>query len=93
VHQRPARRRRDAPRPPGRRGQGTLHYHGDFGWGGLRIANVLHDGVPFTPWRYDTAPYLAAGDVGCPLTPAMSRANRRIEEELVLDDPLDDLSA
>ncbi|GAB2859240.1 hypothetical protein GCM10027200_69520 [Lentzea nigeriaca] len=86
--------------------RGTLRYHGDFDWGGVRIANVLHDRVPFTSWRFDTASYLAAGDVGRPLTgtpvearwdpalaPAMSHAGRRIEEELLLDDLLDDLSA
>jgi hypothetical protein len=74
--------------------------------GGIRIANVLHDRVPFTPWRFDTMSYLAAGEVGRPLTgapveacwdpaltSAMSHASRRIEEELVLDDLLDDLSA
>ncbi|MCR3749616.1 TIGR02679 family protein [Lentzea californiensis] len=86
--------------------RGTLHYHGDFDWGGIRIANVLHDRVPFTPWRFDTASYLAAGEVGRPLTgtpvearwdaalaPAMSHKSRRIEEELVLDDLLSDLEA
>ena len=84
---------------------GTLHYHGDFDWGGVRIANVLHDRVPFTPWRFDTTSYLAAGDIGRPLggvpvearwdatlAPAMSRVGRRVEEELVLDDLLSDLS-
>lgn len=87
-------------------GSGTLRYHGDFDWGGIRIANVLHDRVPFTPWRFDTASYLTAGDVGRLLTgapvearwdptlaPTMSHAGRRIEEELVLDNLLDDLSA
>lgn len=84
--------------------RGTLRYHGDFDWGGIRIANVLHDRVPFTPWRFDTASYLAAVDAGRPLTgtpvearwdsalaPAMSQKGRRIEEELVLDDLLGDL--
>ncbi len=86
--------------------RGTLRYHGDFDWGGIRIANVLHDRVPFTPWRFDTTSYLAAGDVGHLLTgirvearwdPAlahtMSQGGRRIEEELVLDELLNDLSA
>ncbi|WP_245849167.1 TIGR02679 family protein [Lentzea kentuckyensis] len=86
--------------------RGTLRYHGDFDWGGIRIANVLHDRVPFTPWRFDAASYLTAGDVGRPLTgvpvearwdpalaPTMSHTGRRIEEELVLDNLLDDLSA
>lgn len=85
---------------------GTLRYHGDFDWGGIRIANVLHDRVPFTPWRFDTASYLAAGDVGHLLTgtpvearwdpvlaPTMNHAGRRVEEELVLDDLMTDLSA
>jgi hypothetical protein len=62
--------------------------------------------VPFTPWRFDTTSYLAARDVGRPLTgapvearwdpalaPAMSHAGHRIEEKHVLDDLLDDLSA
>lgn len=86
--------------------RGTLRYHGDFDWGGIRIANVLHDRVPFTPWRFDTASYLAAGDVGRPLTgtpvearwdpvltTTMHQTGRRIEEELVLEYLLDDLSA
>lgn len=83
---------------------GSLHYHGDFDWGGIRIANVLHTRVPFAPWRYDTESYLAAGDVGRPLAgtpvdavwdpglaPTMSHAGRRIEEEHVLDTLLTDL--
>ncbi|WP_329787408.1 TIGR02679 family protein [Lentzea sp. DG1S-22] len=86
--------------------RGTLRYHGDFDWGGIRIANVLHDRVPFTPWRFDTAAYLAAGDVGRPLTgtpvearwdpvltTTMHHTGRRVEEELVLDGLLDDLSS
>lgn len=36
-----------------------LRYHGDFDWGGLRIANLLHGRVPWQPWRYGTADYLA----------------------------------
>jgi uncharacterized protein (TIGR02679 family) len=84
---------------------GTLRYHGDFDWGGIRIANVLHDRVPFIPWRFDTASYVAAGEVGRPLTgtpvearwdpvltTTMHHAGRRIEEELVLDDLMGDLS-
>ncbi len=35
-------------------------YHGDFDWGGLRIANVLSRLVPFVPWRFATADYLNA---------------------------------
>ncbi len=36
-----------------------LHYHGDFDWGGLRIANVLFRALPFSPWRFTAADYLA----------------------------------
>ncbi|GAA3676702.1 hypothetical protein GCM10022267_74490 [Lentzea roselyniae] len=82
-----------------------LHYHGDFDWGGIRIANVLHARFPFTPWHFDTHAYLAAGDVGHPLTgvqveaawdpalaAAMAASGRRIEEEHVLDTLLADLA-
>lgn len=82
-----------------------LHYHGDFDWGGIRIANFLHTRIPFTPWHFDATAYLAAGDVGHPLTgvqveaawdPAlattMSATGRRIEEEHVLDTLLADLA-
>lgn len=100
-----------------------LRYHGDFDWGGLRIANLLHARVPWQPWRYRTADYLAglaargspadgaAGDGGgaaaggslrgtpteaawdAGLAPAMRGAGVRVEEELVLDDLLADLTA
>ncbi|GAA2216635.1 TIGR02679 family protein [Micromonospora olivasterospora] len=90
-----------------------LRYHGDFDWGGLRIANLLHGRVPWQPWRYGTADYLAwvaartaLAGTGGPLggTPtdaawdpglaaAMLTAGVRVEEELVLDDLITDLSA
>lgn len=35
------------------------HYHGDFDWAGLRIARALSQRVPWTPWRYLAADYLA----------------------------------
>ncbi|MEU7079795.1 MULTISPECIES: TIGR02679 family protein [Streptomyces] len=38
----------------------TLYYHGDFDWGGLRIAGVLRRRVPWLPWRYMAADYRAA---------------------------------
>lgn len=37
-----------------------LHYHGDFDWGGLRIAGTLLRRVPWHPWRYTAADYRAA---------------------------------
>lgn len=49
------------------RAQGsTLLYHGDFDWGGLRIASTLLRHVPWEPWepwepwRYTAADYRAA---------------------------------
>jgi uncharacterized protein (TIGR02679 family) len=86
----------------------TLRYHGDFDWGGFRIAGRLLCHVPWTPWRYTAADYraaLAAHQATAPLAgaPADSpwdpplaetvlAAGRRIEEELVLDQLLDDLA-
>ncbi|MER7169649.1 TIGR02679 family protein, partial [Micromonospora sp. NPDC000207] len=37
----------------------ALRYHGDFDWGGLRIANLLHARVPWQPWRYRAEDYRA----------------------------------
>ncbi|WP_329098522.1 TIGR02679 family protein [Streptomyces sp. NBC_01439] len=86
----------------------ALHYHGDFDWGGLRIASGLLRRVPWLPWRYTTADYRAAALThpgGSPLTgrpaeapwaPGLSGALEelgvRIEEETVLDVLLSDLA-
>lgn len=86
----------------------TLHYHGDFDWGGLRIANTLLHRVPWRPWRYAAADYrtaVAATPLAAPLTgtrvtaawdpelePALNELGVRIEEETVLDDLLADLA-
>ncbi|MFD3675604.1 TIGR02679 family protein [Streptomyces sp. NPDC058613] len=86
----------------------TLHYHGDFDWGGLRIASALLRRVPWLPWRYTTAEYRAAALVhlgGPPLTgrpaeapwdprlpDALEEVGLRIEEEAVLDVLLSDLA-
>ena len=37
-----------------------LRYHGDFDWGGVRIANLLRSRVHWQPWRYDVSAYLDA---------------------------------
>jgi uncharacterized protein (TIGR02679 family) len=85
----------------------TLRYHGDFDWGGLRIAAALLTRVPWTPWRYTAVDYrVAAGDRGVPLTgtpaaspwdPSLSEAlaelGVRVEEEAVLDVLLADLAS
>ena len=86
---------------------GTLRYHGDFDWGGLRIANVLFGRLPCSPWRFDTAAYRAAVATGpgraltgagteavwdFGLGAAMREAGRAVEEERVVDDLVADLS-
>ncbi|AUS81064.1 TIGR02679 family protein [Actinoalloteichus sp. AHMU CJ021] len=83
----------------------TLTYHGDFDWGGIRIANSLFDRFPVRPWRFDAGSYHAAAAAhGRPLTgtavpaawdggltEAMRDHGKAVEEELLLDDLLDDL--
>jgi uncharacterized protein (TIGR02679 family) len=83
-------------------------YHGDFDWGGIRIANALRTRTDWTPWRYDTSSYQAAlslsggGELtGRPvdatwdpdLRPALEQHGIHIQEELVLGDLVDDLDA
>lgn len=41
-------------------GGAECRYHGDFDWAGLRIATVLGEQVPWTPWRYRADDYLEA---------------------------------
>ncbi|MGS2587955.1 TIGR02679 domain-containing protein [Streptomyces hebeiensis] len=85
----------------------TLHYHGDFDWGGLRIATALRRAVPWTPWRYGATDYRAAAAAtpgpdrlsGPPaesawdpaLAAALTELGVRVEEESVLDELLGDL--
>ncbi|MGW2813559.1 TIGR02679 family protein [Streptomyces sp. NPDC001415] len=83
-------------------------YHGDFDWGGLRIAATLLRHIPWQPWRYTaadyrtaaataTAPALLSGTpADSPWDPGLARAlndiGYRIEEEAVLDTLLADLA-
>jgi uncharacterized protein (TIGR02679 family) len=85
----------------------TIRYHGDFDWGGLRIATALLRRVPWHPWRYTAADYrtaaattpLAPPLTGTPaasvwdpdLSSSLTELGVRIEEETVLDDLLSDL--
>jgi uncharacterized protein (TIGR02679 family) len=89
-------------------GGAHLRYHGDFDWGGLRIANALRRTVTFEPWRYTAADYRAAvaeNDALPPLqgTPVpaswdpelarvMERTGLALEEEAVIDRLLEDLA-
>jgi uncharacterized protein (TIGR02679 family) len=89
-------------------GGAQFDYHGDFDWGGVRIARTVLQRVNWRPWRYDHQAYKAAASAAHPLTPlagepaatpwdpelasAMRHRNVRIEEELTLDLLLQDLS-
>ncbi|MGW7168842.1 TIGR02679 family protein [Streptomyces sp. NPDC054884] len=84
-----------------------LLYHGDFDWGGVRIAAALARSVPWRPWRYTAADYRAAVTAAAeapnltgppaatPWDPALAVAlaecGIRVEEETVLGDLLTDL--
>lgn len=82
-----------------------LRYHGDFDWGGIRIANRVHERAGFEPWRYRTADYDAFDGPITPLTgtaadavwdpglrPALERRGARVEEEQFLEQLLADLA-
>ncbi|MCY0953688.1 DUF2399 domain-containing protein [Streptomyces sp. H27-S2] len=104
------RRRHQHPRPLRHLHEGgaTLLYHGDFDWGGLRIASVLLRCVPWRPWRYTAADYRAAAlarpdgpalaghPAEAPWDPDLRQALLqlavRVEEETVLDVLLSDLA-
>lgn len=83
-----------------------LRYHGDFDWGGLRIANRLHARFGFIPWRFSTTDLERNGDLpgvalrGTPtearwdplLRPALERRGCGLEEEQVVGELLADLA-
>ena len=92
-------------------GGAEFGYHGDFDWGGVRIAGAVRHRVNWRPWRYDHVAYEAAVSAADPLAPlarlagepaatpwdpelasAMRHRNLRIEEELILDALLQDLT-
>src|SRR5690606_34999443 len=84
----------------------TLHYHGDFDWGGIRIANHVIAHYSARPWRMATPDYLAAHAPDCrklrgasveaswdvALTQAMIQRGIAIHEEQVLGPLLSDLT-
>ncbi|GGT43029.1 TIGR02679 family protein [Streptomyces purpureus] len=47
----------------------AFRYHGDFDWGGLRIAGALLRRVPWRPWRYTATDYRRALAVSDPEFP------------------------
>jgi uncharacterized protein (TIGR02679 family) len=50
-------------------GGAEFGYHGDFDWGGVRIAGAVRQRVNWRPWRYDCQAYAAAVSTADPLTP------------------------
>jgi uncharacterized protein (TIGR02679 family) len=86
-------------------GGAVLHYHGDFDWWGLRIAQSLP--CAWLPWRFSAADYREALARGGPAQPlvgaaaaspwdpdlaaAMSAGGQAVEEEAVLSDLIADL--
>jgi len=44
-------------------------YHGDFDWGGVRIAGAVRSQVKWRPWRYDHVAYQAAASAARSLAP------------------------
>ncbi|MGW1000026.1 TIGR02679 family protein [Streptomyces sp. NPDC002520] len=85
----------------------TLSYHGDFDWGGIRIASALSRHVPWQPWRFTAVDYRGAvrdGAAGPPLTgrpadapwdpelrQALLELGVRVEEETLIASLLPDL--
>ena len=51
-----------------------LKYHGDFDWGGLRIANRIYAAVGFVPWRFSAADYQVTSANHRKLRPPASEA-------------------
>ena len=50
-------------------GGADFGYHGDFDWGGIRIAAAVYRRVNWRPWWYDRQAYEAAVSATHPLTP------------------------
>jgi uncharacterized protein (TIGR02679 family) len=83
-----------------------LHYHGDYDWPGISIANGIMERFGARPWRFDSRCYREAPASGKPLsgrpvsacwepglTTAMEHRGMVVEEELVLDGLIADLEA
>jgi uncharacterized protein (TIGR02679 family) len=50
-------------------GGAEFGYHGDFDWGGVRIASAVYHRLNWRPWWYDRPAYEAAVSAAHPLTP------------------------
>ncbi|MDW7745203.1 TIGR02679 family protein [Halomonas sp.] len=83
----------------------VLHYHGDFDWAGIGIANALLERFAMRPWRMERADLKASAHLaGKPLEgkpvdarwdphlrPAMEQRGRALHEEQLIDALLADL--
>lgn len=82
-----------------------LAYHGDFDWGGIRIANKLYAAFGFEPWRFTSTSHSIRSKHHRKLRPPESEARwdrtlsetiRRsgvsVEEESAIDELIADLS-
>lgn len=54
--------------------QHELNYHGDFDWGGVRIANLLFEAFKFQPWRFTSADHKIVLDSHRKLKPPEAEA-------------------
>ena len=81
-----------------------LHYHGDFDWPGLTIANFVIRSFKAQPWRFRSDDYIAtegrplegtlvAADWDSALAPKMAEHGYALDEEAVMDQLLHDLTA
>lgn len=81
-----------------------LAYHGDFDWGGIRIANKLYATFGFVPWRFTSDSHRIRSQHHRKLRPpeseaqwdrllsdTMRRAGVSVEEESAIDELLSDL--
>jgi uncharacterized protein (TIGR02679 family) len=60
-------------------GGSEFSYHGDFDWGGIRIASAVRHRVNWRPWRYDHVAYEAAASAAQPLPPLAGLAGESAE--------------
>lgn len=83
-----------------------LAYHGDFDWGGIRIANKLYAAFGFEPWRFTTTSHCIRSNHHRKLRPpeaeagwdwtlsdSIRRAGVSVEEESAIEELLADLTA
>ena len=81
-----------------------LHYHGDFDWPGLTIANFVIRSFRAQPWRFRSDDYIAtagrplegplvAADWDSSLAPKMAKHGCALDEEAVIDQLLHDLAS